>query len=63
MPFVVSKGIPIVIKADISKFQKSFAFIDPSIDNSKMTSLHNIRLAAFQKYLADDVKEMQADSM
>ncbi len=63
MPFVLSKGKSVNLKADISEFQKSFVFIDPSVDNSKMISLRNIRLAAFQKYLADDVKEMQADSM
>lgn len=63
MPFVLSKGKSVNLKADISEFQKSFVFIEPSVDNSKMISLRNIRLAAFQKYLADDVKEMQADSM
>ncbi|MEP6794036.1 MAG: TlpA disulfide reductase family protein [Saprospiraceae bacterium] len=63
MPLILSKGNPVIIKADISIFQKSFAFINSSSENSALISLRDIRLAAYRKYLADDVKEIQADSM
>ncbi len=63
MPFILTKGKSLIITSDIDAFQKSFAFINTSNENSALISLRDIRLAAFQKYLADDVKEMQADSM
>ncbi|MGB4847255.1 MAG: TlpA disulfide reductase family protein [Saprospiraceae bacterium] len=63
MPFILSKGNPVIIKADISAFQKSFVFSNTTNENSVLISLRDIRLNAFQKYLAEDVKEIQADSM
>jgi len=63
MPFILKKGSSIKIKANISSFQKSFVFLNPSKENKSITSLRDIRLIAFEKYLTSPHSENDNDSL
>ncbi len=52
MPFVLTKGNPVQIKADASFFQKTIVFILPSNENRVLISLRDTRSAAFEKLSA-----------
>lgn len=63
MPIILAVENPIRINADISAFQKSFEFVNPSLENQSMISLRNIRMAAFEKFLATETYRTNDDSI
>ncbi|HZV71813.1 MAG TPA: TlpA disulfide reductase family protein [Saprospiraceae bacterium] len=63
MPFVLSKDHPVTLTADISAFQKTFAFTNASTENRVILSLRDIRLNAFEKYVANEFYESSDDTL
>lgn len=63
MPLVYSPDKPIVIDANASAFQQTFAFENPSSIHKSFLSLRTIRLEAFDEWVAATGEKTEADSM
>jgi len=63
MPLVYAAGIPIVINADASAFQRTFSIRNSTSKNETMLSLRSIRLEAFDILLGATGEKTEADSL
>jgi len=63
MPLVLTKGHPMVIRANAGNFQKTFISTDPSDDNRAMLDLRDARLEAHATYASQAEEASDADSM
>ncbi|MEQ5792497.1 TlpA family protein disulfide reductase [Muricauda sp. NFXS6] len=60
-PLVYEPGTNLVIDADLTHFQSSFAIKQPSEANKAMLQLRDLRLAAFKNYMEGQIGTQDAD--
>jgi len=63
MPVILENGSSVKIQANISSFQNTLVFINPSSQNKSIISLRNIRLAAFKDLLLKIKSATDDDSL